>query len=713
MRPPVLAGSYEQYKQDTEFVRDWLVSTARSLQCPKNLLPTTTPITQPEPGGRRKGKARTQAKKRVTSSTLKFPTKNFILLAAYIATKAVSVPHTFRTRIDHAIALRVTHGINFNDYGHPTNRTSDAGHQHFIEVLKGVREALKPLQSINDTDHSFPNTLDIDAPAEPRDSYDISKPEEWTNFENAFFALTAVVNDSNKMRDRVRWIWSNYRTGRFDLATAAIATDTAIELVGNMMEDALPLLKQCGGIRNMMEKLYVHQCLAKGWDETDLMVVGNAFNYATYDVANGTYFSTYRLLESFTSLATDIIPLAKAAAFVRYNVTSDRSCKTGQEKYENDRALLMQFIPELMTAIRGVRDWPVIDKFMRGIEELRKTKEVPFAAVFAAQIFLDITYELGSDVQQPFHTLIKHISFIDNDIELHFKHHANLKIDTWPACNDDQMRELQRNVRLALLLPIFFQGGETPTTPDECLRTFCSQIGISGVAMSNRRFEKTPLASRAEPRRLVWGSPILSMFKTRYVNNENHAGLTPNEVHQIIERSLFEKEGSEENGTLMMFQIEDPGKLEKTHRLNDRQQRGVAKGPYIRPEQLIKDLVFVLDAETFEFSFPYLHMHRSCWQLLRAVQQSCDALLTQLYNPIYLECESQLPRIVGYILAAASTKITTVDCRLLEKAAEAIDKYIGKEAGGFIVTQVLEQQLGMPVRCGTNDSEDKDKNPAI
>ncbi|KAI3326561.1 hypothetical protein HD806DRAFT_532189 [Xylariaceae sp. AK1471] len=207
-----------------------------------------------------------------------------------------------------------------------------------------------------------------------------------------------------------------------------------------------------------------------------------------------------------------------------------------------------------------------------------------------------------------------------------------------------------------------FEGGGAPTTPDECLRKFFPQIGISGVAMSNCRHKKTPLASAAEPRQLVWGSPILSMFKTRYISNGNDVGLTSNEVHQII------NEGSEKSGTLMMFQIEDPKKLERIRRLNDRQQRGATKSPYIRPEKLIKDLIFVLDVENFRLLVPYLHIHRSCWQLSRAVQESCDALLRQLYNPTYIECESQLPRMVGYTLAAASTKIDTAGCGPFESS---------------------------------------------
>lgn len=63
--------------------------------------------------------------------------------------------------------------------------------------------------------------------------------------------------------------------------------------------------------------------------------------------------------------------------------------------------------------------------------------------------------------------------------------------------------------------------------------------------------------------------------------------------------------------------------------------------------------------------------------------------------------------IVGYILAAASTSVEAAGCQLLERGAEAVDKVIAKGAQISSVTQVLEQQLGMPVRRGTTKSEDK------
>ncbi|TLD08019.1 hypothetical protein PspLS_12061 [Pyricularia sp. CBS 133598] len=42
-----------------------------------------------------------------------------------------------------------------------------------------------------------------------------------------------------------------------------------------------------------------------------------------------------------------------------------------------------------------VGNWPVKDELYQGVEELAQTKMVLFYAAFAAQIFLDITYQLG------------------------------------------------------------------------------------------------------------------------------------------------------------------------------------------------------------------------------------------------------------------------------------------------------------------------------
>ncbi len=693
-----------------------------------------------------------------------------------------------------------------------------------ILVLEKVREVLKPSMlagaddrtaastddylsnrfaslAVYEPSQQFLDAPDIERPSKPPGDDDtIYEAESMSSFEDAIFALTALINDMNRIRAHIRWIWSNYKIGIFDLAAAAITTNTAIDLVRNMMVDVLPLLQKNGGVGPMLQKFYIFQCLQKGWVLMDILVTGRKdnFNYATYDIANDIYFIAYQLLEAFANvLQPGHLPLYKEGMYGYYDPASDRSRKTGEQKFEDDCALLMPLFAELITVVRTVLDWPVKDEFLRGMEELDRTKEIPFYVVFATQIFLDITYELGGDIQKPFLTMVGHTTIMDNDISSHFEFHANLKISNWPASNDRWMRDVQQGIkwiredpprrvqelsyrrlgtvppdteshRILRMSPVisglllyhfrqryreaglvvanawgsiqycghlynalrrekllngmwrdmdivytslgvgsFYVGSDEPKTPEDYFKKFCLQMGTSAAAMSRGRRINTPLASKAGPRGLKEGSPVMSMFKERYVDGSGQVDLTPEHVDQIIEAGLFEQEENEEEGTLVLSQIEDPGKLKEAKKKRHHPEAGrqqprkkAADGGHISPESLIKPLLFALHAETFEFTFPYLIMHRWCWRVLRSVKDSCDSLLRQLYTRAYMERETELPFVVGWIFMAAAGVIP--DRRPLVVAAHVLDEFIECGTGSFIMT-LMEREFGMPVEFQVED----------
>ncbi|KAI8626898.1 hypothetical protein F5Y19DRAFT_194089 [Xylariaceae sp. FL1651] len=831
-----LSSTYQLYKQDTDSVAAWLASTAKSLGFSADLASTTASTSSSSKsggGGRPKGKARAQAKKK--AGTVKQPPpstapkyiiniKDFVPLAEYVAAKAAPVPHTFKTTIDRVIAARTGFGAKLEKHGKDVGELSDAKHQYFIQVLEKVREVLMPFMAVDDAKQNaskddklsnrflylsvyepsqeFVNAPNIERPMKIEDDNATYEAEAETTFEHAIFALTAVIDDMNLIRARIKWIWSNYKIGVFDLTAAAIATNTAADLVRDMMEDIIPLLSKHGGIRTMLKKFHILQCLIKGWSLESIIVEGQkTLNYDTYDVGYGTYFTVYQLLEAFVDvLQPNQIPLYKEGTFGYYNPASNRSHKKGLQKFQDDRALLMPFFTEVMTAIRGVHDWPVKDELFRGIEELSKTKEVPFYAVFAAQIFLDITYQLGEDIERPFHTMIAHTATMDSDIKMHFEFHAKLKINTWASGNDRWMQELQRSIqwigkdplraiqsklyrqvgidssskeshRFFRMSPVmsglflyhfrsryreaglavadawgsiqycehlynallhekqlvaqwpdmdlittnlgtdsFYVGGEVPTTPEEYFKKFALQMGTSLSAMTKKRRMNIPIESKSGPRGLKAASPVLSMFKARYVDNAGQVDFTPEHVSQIIELSLFEQEIDEEKGSFVMGQIEDPQRLKEKKRLQQLRNQGrgrAAKSGNMPFAQLIKPLVFALHAETLEYTYPYLHMHRWCWRLLRAVKDSCDSILRQLYTPAYLEKEYQLPWVVGWVLMAASGLEGGVsDHRPLQKAAEAMNSFFSDGTSSFITEQVLGKELGMQVAHVSEQDED-------
>ncbi|KAI0521398.1 hypothetical protein F5B22DRAFT_634763 [Xylaria bambusicola] len=822
-----LSSTYQLYKQDTDSVAAWLASTAKSLGYSTDLSTSSTTAGT----GRLKGKARASAKKGAASpkpSTGAAAPRHvinlneFVPLAEHIAAKATSVPDTVRTTIDRVIAVRSGFGAKLEKHGKVLSEVSDAKHQYFIGVLEKVRQVLMPLMLVSDmpqdkpTDEKLSNRFAglavyepsqeflgapaVERPAKTGGDTVVYEAEIETSFGHAIFALASVINDMNRVRAHVRWIWSNYRIGIFELAAAAIATNTAIDLVRNMMEDILPLLNRNGGLATMLCQLYDLQCLMKGWAIDNVFAEGqDNFNYDTYDIGYETYLTTYRLLESFIDLAQPKdLPLSKKDMFGFYNTASHRSRKTGLQKFEDDRALLLVFFTELMTIIRCVKSWPVKDEFLRGIEELDKTRQVPFYAVFAAQVFLDITYELEEDIQRPFNTMDKHLSAIDNDITVHFEFHAKENI------NDMLIREVQQAVkwigkdplrevraemcrrggvsmpnseshRLFRMSPVmsglilyyfrslhraiglgvanalgsiqccqhlynalryeellnyiwqdmevitanlgkdsFYVGGEVPKDPRAYFSKFCLQMGTSAAAMTNNKQRKnTPLWSKSGTRGLKAASPVLSMFRARYVQNTGQVDFTPEYVSQIIELSLFEAKGTKEEGPLTMGQIKDPKKLKEKKRLKhlaDEGKRRRAKTAIdngnMPLEQLIEHLVFALDAESIEYAFPYLTMHRGCWRLLRAVKDSCDSCLRQLFTPAYLENESQLPWVVGWILMAARGLEGGVsDRRPLQLAAEAVKCFCDAGTSRLIYEQILGKQLGMRVEFAEEDED--------
>lgn len=528
MLPSTLINTYSQYKQDTNSVAAWLASTAKANGYSADLLSNTTTTSGNKAGGGRggrlKGKARAQAKKgkppppKNSSSSNSGPKyiikiADFVALAEFVAGKTPEVPVSFRSTIDRVIKARSTFGSQLSQHGQAVDEKQDKTHQYFVGVLEKVRDVLRPFfraprteadasadeitnrftgLAVYEPSEEFLNAPDVERPAKATNDNATYEAETDSSFEEAIFALTALINDMNKVRAHIKWIWSNFKSGLFDLAAAAITTNTAIDLVRNMVADVMPVLAPHGGIGEMLQRFHLLQCLIQGYTEKDVFKTANAanfndnLNYKTYHIMEGTFLVPYRMIEAFLNVVQPgQIPLYKEGMFGFYDPKVDRSKLTGQKKYEQDRALLMPYFAELVTIIRGVRDWPVKDEFLRGIEDVIKTKEITFGVIFAAQTFLDITYELKDEIDHPFYTLVKQTTVISNDIEAHFEFHASLKIPNWPAQNDQWLRELQHGVDWI---------GKDP--PRKVQERMYKNVGMSPPATeSHRVFRMSPVMS--------------------------------------------------------------------------------------------------------------------------------------------------------------------------------------------------------------------------
>ncbi|KAK0666605.1 hypothetical protein QBC41DRAFT_397761 [Cercophora samala] len=811
MLPLSLLSTYRQYKQDTDFVASWLATTAKSYGYPSDLL-NPAPSSSNAPSHN------------VVKYTIAL--KDFIPLAEWISSRKppVLVPDVFATVINRVIKVRSEFPDQLNEHGGNIDLESDDRHSFFVGILEKVRDVLRTRmpttaaetmpQPKADTDKltNLFDMLKVYEPSEGLDTPTVPEPstrkpssepqvvyeaEQRTSLEDALVAYTMLMNDLSKIRARISWIWSNYRTGLFDAAAAAIATNSAIDIARNLMEEMLPIFKQHGAW-SLTNKFYLACCLRKGY--SIMQALDEDHRYA-YDVANDTYLIAFQLLISVQKvLDPNNLPLYKDGLFGEYDPSVDRERLASTEKFVEDRILIMEMFTELVAVTRMVANYPVQDEFTRGIAEMAKmgkTGDLPFYLVFAGQIFLDIHHCLRADATRPFQRLMNELSMQNGTLSSHLKFHEKLKISNWPASNDVALQQMMKKMAwiqqdpvylvkvktytrmrvpvpqsmepnrmlrsspvLAGLLLYHFRTeihdvgiavanawgsitypwhlynalrsekmlarswsdmdvvhsilgdanlhvGSTPQNPNEYFTRFCLQMGVSASAFADpkKRRRAAPIESKAGPRGIKTVAPVSYMFADRYLRNTGLTNWTAEQIDEIVSKSEYDVDSVLETGVMLGPETDQSrrGPVKKP-------RKKAVDGGKLEVDTLIQSLTFALQAESLELAFPWLMFHRHCWILLRLVKECCDELLRTKYGPTYMEKESELPWVVGYIFMAADGIEGLRDMRLMQAAAEAFNSMLESQPDFMI--RIMGKVFGMPITM-EGDSDDSGEEASV
>jgi hypothetical protein len=117
----------------------------------------------------------------------------------------------------------------------------------------------------------------------------------------------------------------------------------------------------------------------------------------------------------------------------------------------------------------------------------------------------------------------------------------------------------------------------------------------------------------------------------------------------------------------------------------------------LNTQTFLEGLANSLHSEGMNLTFDYFRLHRFCWMLPRAVKDACSSSLRQLFGPSYIERETQLPFVVGYLFMCAFSadklgKEQGVEARsqVFGVAMEPMEGLIETGAGGICV-KILEQ----------------------
>jgi hypothetical protein len=170
----------------------------------------------------------------------------------------------------------------------------------------------------------------------------------------------------------------------------------------------------------------------------------------------------------------------------------------------------------------------------------------------------------------------------------------------------------------------FFPGGNAPKTRKEYLDAFVVQMGTAGI-----------------PRSIKKGLPVSSILVQKYLKR-TEVTWTPENIHDIVSRSEFEAQGELGKGNLLLWQIE-----EKDQKNVEKKRASEVKGKkceeYLRPGELIQSAVMALHAEVTEMSFPWLTLHKSCWEMMNLVKEKNYQRLSQIFGSDYLEDKNPMP----------------------------------------------------------------------
>ncbi|KAH6675354.1 AAA domain-containing protein [Plectosphaerella plurivora] len=411
LRPGLERGlvfdSYKQYKDDTNRFSTWLVNLEAA--------PTAA-------------KKKKNKKKKAGSAAPKPPVKygvtggELLAIARTVSKSKIKPPPRILNLAKRAIALRKSVTSWFVTRG---RNASNKKHAHFIQVMEQICEILSwettgTSDPTNGADaEKAADAEDADSPAwinrfaslTVEDTEDDPEPsetstnvirveavekdeEETVDFflSESFFKILCLLHDLTNWRQFLTDPWTDYSNLKIDLATASVVTDTALQLARDLIEDVyneLPSYIPVDGL-SLQELVLVTASKATNIPIQPSRANGLPFNEKLAPIVDFAFLTTGVLLNSFLDiLDDDEIPVYKSGFYGTYNAKADRSKMSAAEKFNEDKILMLELLPEYAMIAIFNTPLPVRDEVAAGFVEYYTKKDFNLWHCFAAQVLLD------------------------------------------------------------------------------------------------------------------------------------------------------------------------------------------------------------------------------------------------------------------------------------------------------------------------------------
>ncbi|KAE8150660.1 hypothetical protein BDV25DRAFT_154053 [Aspergillus avenaceus] len=494
MLPTYLQSSYVRYKNDTNTFATWLLEAASKCGYQPDGLTSTVPS-----GKEGKRKSKTKAVN-PSSDTPQYITtiKELQATAELVAKSTLAVPSPVLTIAKRAIKLRKDVTSWFLGQG---DTESNIRHAHFVSALERICDTLewRTNESVNPHTRNPPppsETPDDDAdldmfmnkfavltveepsieereesPKKFKTSSELQKVVKVELAENdedgatesyfgpMFFKAFCLFQDLHTMRAFISRTWSEYRDKKIDLMNAALVTDCALQLARDMAQEVeggweTSILPQD---LDFQELIFNAACITRGSDLTPSAEIGLPYNKQVADVADLCYVPTRVLLESFANVLLDNhLPIFKKGHFGTYNPKAKREAMSLSQKFNEDKILLLQILPEFCMIDAFQIVMLSSDQITRGLVEFCKTKKVDPWLCFASQIFLDVHHIMRYSPLSAFADLRISGLRIQKTIDDYFrlsKTHPQPRF--WPKEGDKEIKNIHLAVEAWIIQDLF------------------------------------------------------------------------------------------------------------------------------------------------------------------------------------------------------------------------------------------------------------------
>ncbi|KAK5202896.1 hypothetical protein LTR41_011365 [Exophiala xenobiotica] len=252
--------------------------------------------------------------------------------------------------------------------------------------------------------------------------------------EEKLLALTCLVDDLHEIKGHVNQLWSRYKDRELDLVTTSLGTNAAIEWAREIQLEYSEVLGDASDIAHLQGLLWARHCIAQGHNPARSLDDGKIPD-SIYDLSTHFFWSVRMLLEAYLDLrVAGTLPSFKQNYYGNRDVflTSPSSIK-GHQKFHLDKVLLTEILPhfEAVTRMDGLH--PYQDAIVEGLCTMFQEGRVSLWLSFSVQLFLEIQYELGPQVDQGFSELIGNAITLERSLEATLSSQKAQPSSQWPA----------------------------------------------------------------------------------------------------------------------------------------------------------------------------------------------------------------------------------------------------------------------------------------